>query len=302
MSVLASMVAGFDREGAPNSMREMERPAIECVERNADGTYGRFVIEPLERGYGTTLGNALRRVLLSSLLGGEVDEAACAFRGLDWYADHGIRLITGAPVTQIDRENGLVIVGETHVVPFDRLVLAVGSLPIRLPKPGMDLPGVITFRDLADVAAIRAALDREGFSQTLILSYAAKFASALYGPFRDAEDSAPAFGDRRGYQLEPGNARQALREVELDIEEGADMVMVKPALAYLDVLAAVRQAVRIPLLAYNVSGEYAMVHAAAAQGWAEVVSLALEVLTAIRRAGADAIITYHALEVAAHLG
>ncbi|WP_457104884.1 NAD(P)/FAD-dependent oxidoreductase [Methylobacterium sp. P5_C11] len=100
---------------------------------------------------------AYNRVLLSSLLGGEVDEAACTFRGLDWYADHGIRLITGAPVTRIDRENGLVIVGETHVLPFDKLVLAVGSLPIRLPKPGMDLPGVITFRDLADVAAIRKA-------------------------------------------------------------------------------------------------------------------------------------------------
>lgn len=100
---------------------------------------------------------AYNRVLLSSLLGGEVDEAACAFRGLDWYADHGIRLITGAPATRIDRENGYVRVGETHVLPFDRLVLAVGSLPIRLPKPGMDLPGVITFRDLADVAAIRKA-------------------------------------------------------------------------------------------------------------------------------------------------
>ncbi|MEE7447047.1 assimilatory nitrite reductase large subunit [Methylobacterium radiotolerans] len=127
--------------------------SLRFLERLTEAAPGRYDITCI----GAEPTAAYNRVLLSSLLGGEVDEAACAFRGLDWYADHGIRLITGAPVTQIDRENGLVIVGETHVVPFDRLVLAVGSLPIRLPKPGMDLPGVITFRDLADVAAIRRA-------------------------------------------------------------------------------------------------------------------------------------------------
>ncbi|MBE7198935.1 MAG: NAD(P)/FAD-dependent oxidoreductase [Parafilimonas terrae] len=127
--------------------------SLRFLERLTEGSPGRFDVTCI----GAEPRAAYNRVLLSSLLGGEVDEEACAFRGLGWYADHGIRLITGAPVTQIDRENGLVIVGETHVIPFDKLVLAVGSLPIRLPKPGMDLPGVITFRDLADVAAIRRA-------------------------------------------------------------------------------------------------------------------------------------------------
>ncbi len=127
--------------------------SLRFLERLTEGCPGRFDVTCV----GAEPQAAYNRVLLSSLLGGEVDEAACAFRGLDWYAAHGIRLITGAPVTQIDRENGLVVVGETHVLPFDKLVLAVGSLPIRLPKPGMDLPGVITFRDLADVAAIRRA-------------------------------------------------------------------------------------------------------------------------------------------------
>ncbi|MCJ2018466.1 MULTISPECIES: FAD-dependent oxidoreductase [unclassified Methylobacterium] len=127
--------------------------SLRFLERLTEGCPGRFDVTCV----GAEPQAAYNRVLLSSLLGGEVDEAACAFRGLDWYAAHGIRLITGAPVTQIDRENGLVVVGETHVLPFDKLVLAVGSLPIRLPKPGMDLPGIITFRDLADVAAIRRA-------------------------------------------------------------------------------------------------------------------------------------------------
>lgn len=127
--------------------------SLRFLERLTEGSPGRFDVTCV----GAEPKAAYNRVLLSSLLGGEVDEAACEFRGLDWYEAHGIRLITGAPVTQIDRENGLVIVGETHVLPFDKLVLAVGSLPIRLPKPGMDLPGVITFRDLADVAAIRKA-------------------------------------------------------------------------------------------------------------------------------------------------
>ncbi|MGH1589439.1 NAD(P)/FAD-dependent oxidoreductase [Methylobacterium phyllosphaerae] len=127
--------------------------SLRFLERLTEGAPNRFDITCI----GAEPTAAYNRVLLSSLLGGEVDEAACAFRGLDWYADHGIRLVTGAPVTRIDRESGLVIVGETHVLPFDKLVLAVGSLPIRLPKPGMDLPGVITFRDLADVAAIRKA-------------------------------------------------------------------------------------------------------------------------------------------------
>ncbi len=163
---------------------------------------------------------------------------------------------------------------------------------------------VVAPSDMMDgrVGAIRSALDAAGHADVAVLAYAAKFASQFYGPFRDAEASAPAFGDRRGYQLDPANGRQALREVDLDLAEGADLVMVKPALAYLDVIAAVRARTGVPLVAYNTSGEYALVRAAAAAGWADGAALAAEVLTAIRRAGADAIITYHAREVARALG
>ena len=159
---------------------------------------------------------------------------------------------------------------------------------------------VIAPSDMMDgrVSAIRAELDAEGFAELPILAYAAKFASAYYGPFREAAGSTPAFGDRRSYQLDPANGREALRETELDIAEGADIVMVKPALAYLDVIAAVRAMTRLPLAAYNVSGEYAMVKAAVASGAFDERSIVLETLTAIRRAGADMIITYHAKDAA----
>ncbi|MEA2256371.1 MAG: porphobilinogen synthase [Solirubrobacteraceae bacterium] len=159
---------------------------------------------------------------------------------------------------------------------------------------------VVAPSDMMDgrVGAIRAALDEEGFADTPILAYSAKFASAFYGPFRDAADSTPAFGDRRGYQMDPANAREALREVRLDVEEGADMVMVKPALAYLDVVRRVRDETDLPVVAYNVSGEYAMVKAAAQGGYLDERATVLEVLTSIRRAGADIVITYHAKDVA----
>lgn len=148
------------------------------------------------------------------------------------------------------------------------------------------------------VGAIRTALDASGFTDTAILAYAAKYASSFYGPFREAADSPPQFGDRRQYQMDPSNAREALREVGLDIEEGADMVMVKPALAYLDVIHRVRERFDYPLAAYNVSGEYSMVKAAGANGWIEEKKAILEILTAIKRAGADVILTYHAKEAA----
>ena len=148
------------------------------------------------------------------------------------------------------------------------------------------------------VRAIRAALDDAGFDSTPIVSYAAKYASAFYGPFREAADSAPAFGDRRGYQMDPANVREALRECELDVAEGADVLMVKPALPNLDVIRAVRERFDLPVAAYNVSGEYAMVKAAAASGWMDERQAALESLTAIRRAGADVIVTYWAKDVA----
>jgi porphobilinogen synthase len=159
---------------------------------------------------------------------------------------------------------------------------------------------VVAPSDMMDgrVGAIRRALDEEGFADVAILSYAAKYASAFYGPFRDAADSAPQFGDRRGYQMDPPNRREALREVRLDIEEGADMVMVKPALAYLDVIREVRDAVDVPVAAYNVSGEYAMVKAAAEKGWIDESRIMRETLVSIARAGADVILTYHAKDFA----
>jgi porphobilinogen synthase len=159
---------------------------------------------------------------------------------------------------------------------------------------------VVAPSDMMDgrVAAIRHGLDQAGFSEVPILSYAAKYASAYYGPFREAADSAPQFGDRRGYQMDPANVREALHEVELDVAEGADMVMVKPALAYLDVIRAVRDAFDVPVAAYNVSGEYAMVKAAAGKGWIDERRIVVETLTAMARAGADTILTYHAKDFA----
>ena len=151
------------------------------------------------------------------------------------------------------------------------------------------------------IGAIRHQLDEEGHPNTPIIAYSAKYASAFYGPFRDAAESAPQFGDRRSYQMDPANAREALREVRLDAEEGADMVMVKPALPYLDVISAVRESFELPICAYQVSGEYSMLKAAAQNGWIDERSAALEALVAIRRAGADVIITYYAKEAAAWL-
>lgn len=151
------------------------------------------------------------------------------------------------------------------------------------------------------VAAIRAALDAAGHTDQAILSYAVKYASAFYGPFREAADSAPTFGDRRQYQMDPANVREALLEAALDEAEGADLLMVKPALAYLDVVRAVRERTQLPLLAYNVSGEYSMVKAAAQQGWIDEGKVVLEALTGMRRAGADAIVTYHAKAAAGWL-
>jgi len=148
------------------------------------------------------------------------------------------------------------------------------------------------------VGAIRHTLDENGFNQTPIMAYSAKFASGFYGPFREAAGSAPQFGDRRAYQMDPANAREALREVDLDIAEGADIVMVKPALAYLDIIRQVRDHCNLPLAAYNVSGEFSMIKAAAQNGWIDERRVVMEVLTGIRRAGADMIITYFAPDVA----
>ena len=159
---------------------------------------------------------------------------------------------------------------------------------------------VVAPSDMMDgrVAAIRQALDAEGFSRTAILAYSAKSASAFYGPFREAADSAPKFGDRRGYQMDPANRREAMREIALDLDEGADAVMIKPALAYLDVIRDARERFDAPIGAYNVSGEYAMVKAAAANGWIDEKRIVGEILTGIIRAGADFVLTYHARDAA----
>jgi porphobilinogen synthase len=189
---------------------------------------------------------------------------------------------------------GIVIDGEIANDPtVDQLVRAAVSHA----AAGAD---IVAPSDMMDgrVAAIRQALDERGFEQTAIMAYAAKYCSAFYGPFRDAADSAPSFGDRRSHQMDPANGREALREVEQDIHEGADIVMVKPAVTYLDVIARVKDTFGYPTAAYHVSGEYAMLKAAARNGWIDEPRAMLETLTAIHRAGADILITYYAREAA----
>ena len=182
--------------------------------------------------------------------------------------------------------------------PQDQLL---GKCAVSQARAGAD---VVAPSDMMDgrVAAIRSALDTAGFEQVPILAYAAKTASAFYGPFREAADSAPKFGDRKGYQMDPANRREAMREIALDLEEGADAVMVKPALAYLDVIREARERFDAPIAAYNVSGEYAMVKAAAANGWIDERRIVLEILTGIVRAGADFVLTYHAKDATKLLG
>jgi porphobilinogen synthase len=183
------------------------------------------------------------------------------------------------------------------VVDNDASVELLARVAVSHARAGAD---IVAPSDMMDgrVGALRAELDACGFEDVALMAYSAKFASAFYGPFREAADCAPRFGDRRAYQLDPGNAREAVREALLDAEEGADLLMVKPALPYLDVIARIRAATPLPLAAYNVSGEYAMVKAAAAAGHIDERSVVLETLTGIRRAGADVIITYHAKDAA----
>ena len=188
---------------------------------------------------------------------------------------------------------GVVVDG---YVDNDQTLLLLAKTAVSHAEVGAD---IVAPSDMMDgrVKAIREALDEKGLQHIPILAYAAKYASAFYGPFREAAEATPQFGDRRSYQMDPPNLREALREVEQDIAEGADIIMVKPALAYLDVIRRVRDTFNYPLAAYNVSGEYAMVKAAARQGWLDERQVVLEILTAIKRAGADIMITYHAKEV-----
>ncbi len=179
----------------------------------------------------------------------------------------------------------------------DRTLASYGRIALSQAEAGADIVAPSGMMD-GQVEAIREHLDGGGFDHIPILAYAAKYASSFYGPFRDAAEGAPRFGDRRGYQQDPPNIEEALREVELDINEGADAVMVKPALGYLDVIYAVKQRFAYPTAAYNVSGEYSMLMAAAARGWIDERQATLEVLTSIRRAGADLVVTYHAKKAA----
>jgi porphobilinogen synthase len=189
------------------------------------------------------------------------------------------------------------VIGEDGTVENDASVELLARVAVSHARAGADL---LAPSDMMDgrIGAIRQELDSEGFSATPILAYSAKFASAFYGPFREAAGSTPEFGDRRGYQLDPANGAEAVREALLDVQEGADMVMVKPALAYGDLIRAVKDATGLPVAAYNVSGEYAMVKAAAAAGYLDERAAVLEILTSLRRAGADTIISYHAKDAA----
>jgi porphobilinogen synthase len=209
------------------------------------------------------------------------DHVVMADLCLDEYTDHG----------------HCGVVTEDGVVDNDRTVELYQRIAVAQAEAGADLVAPSGMMD-GQVAAIRQALDQAGFEDTGILAYAAKFASSFYGPFREAAECAPRFGDRAGYQMDPANTDEALREIRADIDEGADMVMVKPALPYLDVIRRAKTETGFPLAAYNVSGEYAMVKAAAANGWLDGRKATLEALTSIRRAGADLILTYHAKEAA----
>ena len=222
------------------------------------------------------------------------------------YTDHGhcgvMKARRGAkPTYEVAPGGTVALIEKTHAADYeldnDATLDLIAQTAASQAEAGAD---VIAPSGMTDgmVQCIRGALDRAGFAHTPILSYAAKYASGFYGPFRDAAESPPKFGDRSGYQMDPANADEALREVALDVEEGADMLMVKPALAYLDVLSRVKSRFGLPTAAYSVSGEYAMIKAAAERGWLDERRVALEALTSIKRAGADFMLTYHALDAA----
>jgi porphobilinogen synthase len=216
--------------------------------------------------------------------------------------DHGAELVVMADtcLDEYTDHGHCGIVDDRGEVDNDATLVRYGDIAVAQAEAGADVIAPSGMMD-GQVAAIRDALDGSGHADATILAYSAKYASALYGPFRDAAECAPSFGDRRSYQMDPPNAREAIEEVGLDLAEGADMVMVKPALAYLDIIAAVRSAVDVPLGAYHVSGEYAMVHAAAQQGWIDGDAVMREHITSIKRAGADFVLTYFARALAEQL-
>jgi porphobilinogen synthase len=224
--------------------------------------------------------------------GGIIQEAVRAIK----QALPGMLVITDVCLCEFTDHGHCGIIQDGRVDNDSTLDL-LGQMAVCQAEAGADMVAPSAMMD-GQVKALRTALDEAGYVDTPIMAYSAKYASGFYGPFRVAADSSPKFGDRTGYQMDPPNIRQAMREIEMDIQEGADIIMVKPALAYLDVISAARERFDYPLAAYNVSGEYSMVKAAAANEWIDGPRVTIEILTAIKRAGADMLITYHAKEVA----
>jgi porphobilinogen synthase len=266
---------------------------------------GRFSVEDLAREAEELLGLGISAVILFGIPD-EKDEEGSGAYAADGVVQRALRslrerypdlvLVTDVCLCEYTSHGHCGVIEDGEVA-NDATLELLARTAVSHVEAGAD---VVAPSDMMDgrVAALRAGLDESGFSETAIISYAAKYASAFYGPFRVAAESAPSFGDRRGYQLDPANVREALRECELDVAEGADVLMIKPALPNLDVLRAVRERFDLPVAAYNVSGEYAMIKAAASSGWMDERQAATESLTAIKRAGADFVITYWAKELA----
>ena len=281
----------------PESRANEELPAL-----------GRFSVDDLSSEVEELLGLGLSSVILFGIPEEKDEEGSGAYAsdGIVQQALRSLRerypdlvLVTDVCLCEYTSHGHCGVI-ENGEVANDATLELLARTAVSHVEAGAD---VVAPSDMMDgrVAALRAALDDAGFGETAIVSYAAKYASAFYGPFREAAESAPSFGDRRGYQMDPANVREALRECELDVAEGADALIIKPALPNLDVIRAARERFDLPVAAYNVSGEYAMVKAAAARGWLDERQAATESLTAISRAGADFIVTYWAKELAAWL-
>jgi porphobilinogen synthase len=281
----------------PESRANEELPAM-----------GRFSVDDLSREVEELLGLGLSSVILFGIPEEKDEEGSGAYAsdGIVQQALRSLRerypdlvLVTDVCLCEYTSHGHCGVI-ENGEVANDATLELLARTAVSHVEAGAD---VVAPSDMMDgrVAALRAALDDAGFGDTAIVSYAAKYASAFYGPFREAAESAPSFGDRRGYQMDPANAAEAVREAELDLDEGADVLMVKPALPYLDVVRRVKEATGAPVAAYHVSGEYSMLKAAAERGWIDERAAVVEALTSIRRAGADMIVTYYAKEAAAWL-
>ena len=267
--------------------------------------YTRLPISQVAKEGRAILAQGVKAVLLFGIPAKKDDEGTSA------YAKNGI---VQQAIYELKKSCGdeLVVVGDVCLCEYmrhghcgltkdgevqnDSTLELLGKTAVSYAEAGVDIVAPSAMMD-GQVAVIREALDESGYEQISILAYSAKYASAFYGPFREAAESAPKFGNRRSYQMSQGSQREALREIELDISEGADMIMIKPALAYLDIIALAKATFDVPIVAYNVSGEYSMVKAAAKNGWIDEKIITCEILTGIKRAGADLIITYHAKDV-----